>query len=88
MPSLKDFLAAVPGASCSVAAESVRFQSVSTDSRSIGSGGLFVALVGPNFDGHNFLADVQKKGAVAAVVSRPDLLQSVPGLAMVQVPDT
>lgn len=88
MPSLKDFLVAVPSASCSVAAESVRFQSVSTDSRSIGPGGLFFALVGPHYDGHNFLADVQQKGAVAAVVSRSDLLQPVPGLAMVQVPDT
>ncbi len=88
MPSLKDFMAAVPGASCSVAAESVTFQSVSTDSRSIGPGGLFVALVGPNFDGHDFLKDVQQKGAAAAIVSRSDLLQSVEGLAMVQVPDT
>src|SRR5690606_13562576 len=46
------------------------FFSVSTDSRSIAPGQLFVALVGPNFDGHAYLADVAAKGAVAALVSR------------------
>ncbi|MBF0675452.1 UDP-N-acetylmuramoyl-tripeptide--D-alanyl-D-alanine ligase [Pseudomonas sp.] len=46
------------------------FSSVSTDSRSISPGQLFVALVGPNFDGHAYLADVAAKGAVAALVSR------------------
>lgn len=46
------------------------FSSVSTDSRSITPGQLFVALVGPNFDGHAYLADVAAKGAVAALVSR------------------
>ena len=30
---------------------------VSIDSRSIAPGDLFVALKGPNFDGHDFLAD-------------------------------
>jgi UDP-N-acetylmuramoyl-tripeptide--D-alanyl-D-alanine ligase len=43
---------------------------VSIDSRSIGPGDLFVALTGPNFDGHDFVADALAKGAVAAVVAR------------------
>ena len=46
------------------------FGSVSTDSRSLNAGDLFVALVGPNFDGHDFVAAAAERGAVAAVVSR------------------
>ncbi|MCP6071484.1 Mur ligase domain-containing protein, partial [Klebsiella pneumoniae] len=46
------------------------FTGVSIDSRSVGAGQLFVALAGPRFDGHDYLADVQAKGAVAALVER------------------
>lgn len=48
----------------------VSFDGVSIDSRSVGAGQLFVALTGPRFDGHDYLADVQAKGAVAALVER------------------
>lgn len=47
-----------------------RFTGVSIDSRSVAAGQLFVALAGPRFDGHDYLADVQAKGAVAALVER------------------
>ncbi|MFV3289389.1 UDP-N-acetylmuramoyl-tripeptide--D-alanyl-D-alanine ligase [Pseudomonas sp. NY11955] len=46
------------------------FNGVSIDSRSVGAGQLFVALAGPRFDGHDYLADVKAKGAVAALVER------------------
>ena len=46
------------------------FTSVSTDTRSLKGGELFVALVGPNFDGHNFIAAATAAGAVGVVVSR------------------
>lgn len=46
------------------------FGAVSTDSRSLNAGDLFVALVGPNFDGHDFVGAAAERGAVAAVVSR------------------
>ena len=46
------------------------FTAVSTDSRKIEPGQLFIALTGPNFDGHNYLAAVAAKGAVAALVER------------------
>jgi UDP-N-acetylmuramoyl-tripeptide--D-alanyl-D-alanine ligase len=42
---------------------------VSTDSRSLKRGDLFIALKGERFDGHQFLAQVAKEGAVAAIVS-------------------
>lgn len=46
------------------------FTGVGTDSRSLKQGDLFVALRGPTFDGHDFIADVAKKGAAAAMVYR------------------
>lgn len=51
------------------------FASVSTDSRSIAAGQLFVALSGPRFDGHAYLEEVACKGAVGALVERhvPDV---------------
>jgi UDP-N-acetylmuramoyl-tripeptide--D-alanyl-D-alanine ligase len=46
---------------------------VSIDSRSLVPGDLFVALQGPNFDGHAFVAEALGKGAAAAIISRrPD----------------
>ena len=42
---------------------------VSTDSRTIKPGDLFVALRGEHFDAHNFLEQVTKAGAAAALVS-------------------
>jgi UDP-N-acetylmuramoyl-tripeptide--D-alanyl-D-alanine ligase len=43
---------------------------VSTDTRRIQPGDLFVALRGENFDAHDFVAQAQRQGAVAAVVER------------------
>jgi len=45
------------------------FSRVSTDSRSVAAGDLFIALQGETFDGHDFLDQVARAGAVAAVVS-------------------
>lgn len=49
----------------------VTFDAVSTDSRSIQSGDLFVALRGERFDGHDYVADCLQRGAAAAMVSQP-----------------
>ncbi|MGB0127890.1 MAG: UDP-N-acetylmuramoyl-tripeptide--D-alanyl-D-alanine ligase [Rhodocyclaceae bacterium] len=46
------------------------FTGVSTDSRSVGTGDLFVALTGENFDGHDYVAAAFERGAAAAVVRR------------------
>ena len=50
-------------------AKQASFAGVSTDTREVVPGQLFVALSGPHFDGHNFVAVAAEKGAVAAVVS-------------------
>ena len=44
---------------------------VSIDSRTVDPGDLFIALVGPNFDGHDYVADALNRGAAAAMVHRP-----------------
>ena len=58
---------------------------VSTDTRTVGTGDLFVALKGENFDAHDFVKDAVSKGAIAVVVSRPmaDL-----GVPVLEVSDT
>jgi UDP-N-acetylmuramoyl-tripeptide--D-alanyl-D-alanine ligase len=48
----------------------VRFESVSSDSRSIERGALFVALHGERFDGHDFVGAARERGAMAAMVER------------------
>ena len=48
----------------------VSFTRVSTDSRSVKGGDLFVALAGERFDAHEFVSDVEQAGAAAAVLSR------------------
>ena len=60
------------------------FTSVSTDSRTLSEGDLFIALQGPNFDGHEYLNQVQTQGATAAMVSR----QVESDLPQLQVADT
>jgi UDP-N-acetylmuramoyl-tripeptide--D-alanyl-D-alanine ligase len=47
------------------------FRGVSTDTRTIRPGELFVALQGPNFDGTKFLREAAMRNAAAAVVPRP-----------------
>ncbi len=56
------------------------FSRVVTDSRSVQPGDLFVALSGERFNAHDFLADVQRAGAVAAVVESIDANLSLPQL--------
>jgi len=54
-----------------VIGEDVRFGSVSTDSRTLKRGALFVALSGERFDGHRFIGAAKERGAAAAIVQEP-----------------
>jgi UDP-N-acetylmuramoyl-tripeptide--D-alanyl-D-alanine ligase len=51
-----------------VAAQSHVIDSISTDSRSIESGSLFIAIKGERFDAHHFLGEVSAAGASAALI--------------------
>jgi len=45
------------------------FDGISTDSRTLKKGELFVALQGPNFDGRDYVGHIHEKGAAGAVVA-------------------
>lgn len=64
----------------------VEFARVSTDSRIVKAGDLFIALTGDTFDGHAFVAGAQALGAVAAMVAAPHA-PALPGNLLV-VADT
>ena len=48
----------------------VPFRGVSTDTRTLQPGDLYVALSGERFDGHDFIEQAMEKGAAAVLVSR------------------
>jgi UDP-N-acetylmuramoyl-tripeptide--D-alanyl-D-alanine ligase len=54
-----------------LADSAVSYSGVSTDSRTVRLGELYVALVGERFDGHDFVAHALSNGARGAVVSHP-----------------
>ncbi len=84
--TLDDVLAATGGAMGPGMDRAPDFDTVSTDSRRNLAGTLFVALRGPNHDGHDFVVQALAAGAIAAVVDR-----DVPGAAaarLVRVGDT
>ncbi len=60
---------------------------VSTDSRSVPEGALFVPLVGERFDGHAYIGKALEAGAAGCLTARtPDAL--LPGKFYIQVSDT
>ncbi|MFC7299221.1 UDP-N-acetylmuramoyl-tripeptide--D-alanyl-D-alanine ligase [Herminiimonas aquatilis] len=61
------------------------FDGVSTDSRNVGAGNLFVALRGERFDAHEFLHQVATRKVAAVVVEKMPADLNVPALV---VPDT
>ena len=64
--------------------QDAHFISVSTDTRTLESGALFVALRGPNFDGGEFMAAAATRGANGALVMRA----SSASIGQIVVPDT
>jgi len=66
---------------------SVSFSGVSTDTRTVGAGDLFVALRGERFDAHEFLGTAAESGATGAVVSRVPA-DAPAGLVLFVVEDT
>ncbi|MFP4055286.1 MAG: UDP-N-acetylmuramoyl-tripeptide--D-alanyl-D-alanine ligase [Candidatus Brocadiia bacterium] len=67
--AVKDVLEAT-GGSLAQGSASAPLSGVSTDSRTVGAGELFVAIRGERFDGHRYVADALAAGAGAALVSQ------------------
>jgi UDP-N-acetylmuramoyl-tripeptide--D-alanyl-D-alanine ligase len=66
-----------------------RICGVAIDSRAVTSGGMFVAIAGPNHDGHAFLAQVIEAGVAALLVERGRELPVIPEhVAVIEVADT
>ena len=83
MMSLQDAAAMVQG---KASGGNPVFSGVSTDTRSVRAGELFVALRGERFDGHAFLDQAKKAGAVAAMVDRE--FSGTPPMPALVVEDT
>ena len=64
------------------------FAGVTTDSRNIEPGALFIPLLGDRFDGHDWVEASLKAGAVAALVARSHALAARTDLPILVVDDT
>jgi UDP-N-acetylmuramoyl-tripeptide--D-alanyl-D-alanine ligase len=64
--------------------EDCEFTGISTDTRTVRAGEIYLALRGPRFDGNEFLGAAATAGAVAAVVDRP---VATPPLPLIEVAD-
>ena len=79
-----DFLAKASGAR--VSGPTQQFTSVSTDTRSLQPGALYVALHGENFDGNRFVEQAVKAGATGILVSQ--LVDTSAQITVMHVADT
>jgi UDP-N-acetylmuramoyl-tripeptide--D-alanyl-D-alanine ligase len=80
--SLAQLIASIDGARMT---HDAAFEGVSTDSRTVQAGALFVALRGETFDAHDFLGQVAAKGVAAVVAEKLPEGWTLPALV---VPDT
>ena len=65
----------------------VAVRRITTDTRGIQSGDVFLALKGERFDGHDFLEQAVRDGAAALIVSSPPKINTV-GIPVFEVRDT
>ena len=63
-------------------------RSISTDTRKLRKGSLFVALEGERFDGHDYVIDALGSGASAAMVSNKAHFDTDQELPLIRVEDT
>jgi UDP-N-acetylmuramoyl-tripeptide--D-alanyl-D-alanine ligase len=71
----------------SVPRGSTEIKSITTDTRKIAKGDVFLALKGERFDGHDYLRDAVRDGASALIVSRVPKLNTL-GVPLYEVGDT
>jgi len=63
-----------------------RIAGISTDTRSIEEGQLYVAIRGEHFDGHDFVPEAVRRGAAAVLVSQPGAAAAA--VPVIRVADT
>jgi UDP-N-acetylmuramoyl-tripeptide--D-alanyl-D-alanine ligase len=69
LPQLVDIIAAKP-LNLPADADKLFFTNITTDTRSLQAGDIFLALRGENFDGHNFAKAAVQNGAIAVITDR------------------
>lgn len=84
LAAVTDFSGGSLGAGC----PDDKVNSVSTDTRTLCEGALFVALRGENFDGHDFIATAIDAGAAAVMIDVERAGKNPGGCAVVRVEDT
>jgi UDP-N-acetylmuramoyl-L-alanyl-D-glutamate--2,6-diaminopimelate ligase len=65
---LSELVASIPGAAYNM--RDVDIESIEFDSRRIKHGALFIAIKGEKYDGHMFVSDAERKGAVAVITQQ------------------
>ena len=68
-PRMMDLATAARDVQGRVSGQNVAFSRVTSDSRTLEPGDLFVALAGERFDGHDYVAQAIERGAAGALVS-------------------
>jgi UDP-N-acetylmuramoyl-tripeptide--D-alanyl-D-alanine ligase len=76
-----------PYSSGSLPRGATQVHGITTDTRKIGKGDVFLALKGERFDGHDYLRDAVRDGAAALIVSRLPKLNTL-GVPIYEVSDT
>lgn len=86
--TIKDILRATDGALISKAANTagMEFNGITTDSRKVCEGILFIPLVGENADGHDFIKSAIEHGASASLTEKP--IDKTSGATVIRVKDT
>jgi UDP-N-acetylmuramoyl-tripeptide--D-alanyl-D-alanine ligase len=74
--------AAAQAISAQVLGADVAFARVTTDSRQIQAGDLFIALRGEKFDGHDYVAQALEQGAAAVMVDEQAGLEIAPAIVV------
>lgn len=82
--SIEEIRQAVSGKVISIGEHT--FSGISTDTRKVQAGDLFVALAGETFDGHRFIKQAFERGAIGAIVSQD--VPTAEGKTIIRVGDT
>jgi UDP-N-acetylmuramoyl-tripeptide--D-alanyl-D-alanine ligase len=88
---LAEVLKATDGTLVFRGAENIFFSGITTDSRKVNKGNIFIALSGDSFDGHDFLQAAAAQGAAGVVVHDDEKLKKVKlaeNVAVIKVRDT
>lgn len=83
-----DFIIAATGGKLLSGSAAALISGVSTDSRTIKPGELFVALSGERFDGHDFVPDLISKRVTAVLIARSDGISAASDTVVILVEDT